>query len=99
MRIGEYGIRTPAHVKRSDSRKLLDERPHFIRTERTIQTNDERLSVRDRDKKRFHGLTAQGPAGPICDRARNHERKFLSGLLENFCDRKERRLGVERVKD
>src|ERR1700730_12657006 len=99
MRIGEYGIRTPAHVKRSDSRELLDERLHFIRTERTIQTNDEWLGVRDGDKKRFHGLTAQGPSGPIRDRARNHERKVLSGLLENLRDREERRLRVERVED
>ena len=53
----------------------------------------------DGDKKRFHGLTAQGPSGPICDRARNHQRKFLSGLLENFCDGEERRLRVERVED
>src|SRR5438477_358880 len=99
QRIGQTGIRISADVKWRHPRQLFDEWSHFIRAERTIQPDNKRLRVRDRDQKRFHGLAAQRPARLICHRSRNNERKFFPLLFEDVRDRKEGRLTVQRVED
>ena len=87
-------------MKQGASRaSLLDMRPHFVRPERAIQSDHQRLRVQDRSEKRFHRLAAEGASGEIGDRAGNQERHFLAFDLKNFRDREDRRLGIQRVED
>ena len=55
--------------------------------------------MRDRNEKRFDGLTAQCSPRAIGHGSGNHQRDFLSRVLKTFRNGKERRFRVERVED
>ena len=80
-------------------REFLDVRAHFLRTERAVQSDDERMRVRDRNQKCFDGLSAQHPARQIGHRPGNHQRNFPAAFLERFRDGDKRRLGIQRIEN
>src|SRR4030095_16005666 len=72
---------------------------HLIRAQRAIQSDNERLRVRNRNQKRFHGLTAQVSSGFVDDGSRNHQRNFPSRFFKNFRNGEKRGFAIERIED
>src|SRR5437773_984656 len=88
-----------AHVVGRNASQLFHERFHFIRTERAIQTEDERLRVRKRYKRRFNSLPAQVSPRLVDYGTRNHQRHVASGFFKCIGDSEQRSLSVERVEN
>src|SRR5215813_605438 len=62
-RIRQPRIWISTQVVRRNARELFHKRLHFVGTQRAVQTEDQRLSVRDRNERRFNGLSAQVTTG------------------------------------
>ena len=79
--------------------KLLQERLHFIGTERAIETDHERTRMFDGIQERFHRLPAQCAPGAIRHCAGNDERNGASVFFKSFGDGKERCLCVQGIEN
>src|SRR5450432_150694 len=103
--IEAHGIReTSIRISRSetgrDFRKLCDMRPHFSRTQRTIQTHAEWSCVSDGSIKCFEGLSTQRPSTGIRDRAADHDGQwFFLCITEIFFDGEDGSFRIQCIKN
>ncbi len=74
-------------------------RAHLLGAERAVQPDRERRGVAHRVPERFRRLPGQQPPGAVGDGARDHDRQRAAGRIERFADRKDRRLGVQRIEN
>ena len=70
-----------------------------LRAERAVQADRDRLRVPHRIPERRRRLAGQQAAGAVGDGAGDHHRHVEAGLLADFGNGVDRRLGVERVED
>src|SRR5574343_1950200 len=97
--IGQAGIRVGRDVAVADAGQFLDVLAQFLGAERAVQAEGERLDVVQRIPESFGGLAGQRATGGIGNGARDHHRPAALVHVEELFDGKQRRLGVECVKD
>src|SRR5260370_27847233 len=98
-RTGQTRIRISSDVNRRPASQLFDEWIHFIRTERTVQSDYQWLRVPNRDEKRFRSLTAQRSAGFVRYRSGNDQWKFFARCFEDIGGGKKGRLCAPTFKE
>ena len=95
--VGQAGVRVAADEGRGDACQVLDEGPHLRRAERAVESDGERLGVRDRDPGRLERLAGERAPAAVGDREREDDGQAPADLREDPLDRDDRRLHVERV--
>ena len=98
-RVGQAGVGIEAGVGGGDAHELFDEGAHFLRAERAVQPDGERVDVGDRVPEGLDRLPGEGAAGAVGDGAGDHHGDLVAGRLERVFDGRQGRLGVERVED
>src|SRR4029453_19291281 len=88
-------VRMARRVGRRDAREVLDERTHLRRSERAVDSDDERLGLLDREPEGLDRLAREVAAGAVDRREGDPERQLWGGLAGGD----ERRLRVQRVED
>ncbi len=98
-RVGQSRVRIRAHEDVDVARETLDVRTHLRRAERAVHADGKRTRVRHGLPKRVDGLSRERASALIGDRHRDHHGHALLATREQFVDRVERGLRVERVED
>jgi hypothetical protein len=78
--------------------KLLDERPHLLRSQRAVDAHAQWVRMLHGEPERLQRLRVQR-AARVENRHRNLHRQPPLDLVERLLDGKDRRLRVERIKD
>ncbi len=73
--VRQTGVRVGGDVAFGDARQLLHVLAQFVRAQRAVQAEGERLGVAQRVIEGFGGLAGQGTAGGVGDGAGNHDRQ------------------------
>ncbi len=94
-RVGQACIRVTRDVDRRHARKRLDVRAHLGRAQRAVDAGGKGVGVLDGVPPGFDGLAGEVAPASIDDRDRDEEGQLRRDLF----DRRDRRLGVERIED
>ena len=95
--IWQPGIRVTGNKRIRYPRQFLQIRAQFLCAERTVQTDEQRVSVRNRIPEGFGCLARQGSPTCIGNRAGNKDRQIDPFVMQKLFDRKYRCFGVQGV--
>ena len=98
-RVRQAGVRVAEHGDGRDTGEVGEEGAHLRRAERAVDPHGERLGVLDRDPEGVHRLAREGATAAIDDGHGDDERDLVAALVLEILDRRDRRLGVQRVED
>ncbi len=96
-RIGQTRIRMAGHESARDAGQFLQIRTQLLGSQRTVQTNHQRLGMCDGIPECLRRLAGQGAAAGIGDRARDKDRQIDAFAIEILLDCENSRLGIQRV--
>ena len=97
--VRQPGVGVRAHQRVGNGGELLQVRPHLVGTERTVESDRERVGVAHRVPERSRRLPGQRAPGAIGDRARDHQRHVAPAGAQRSAVGDDRRLRVQRVED
>ena len=95
--VRQAGVRVRSDMNRREPRYLFHMGRELFGAESAIEADRERLRVQDRIAERFDGLSRQGAAAGVGDRARNHQRQAFACVFEEIQAGMDRRLRVQGV--
>ena len=97
--VREARVRVGRDEDGRDPGELLDVGAHLLRAEGAVDPDREERGVGDGVPERLDHLAREGPAAPVGDRHREHERHGRPALGEDLLDGDEGGLADERVED
>ncbi|MNV24671.1 hypothetical protein D3C71_1157430 [compost metagenome] len=97
--VWQSGVRVRGHIALSDAGKFLYILAQFVRAERTVQAEGERIGVTQGVVKRFRRLPRKGTPGGVSDGAGDHDRQIDAQRFHLFFHRKDRGFSVKGIEN